>query len=67
MTASSPGSDVAAEMAAALAASSIFYKKNGMTSQANKALKAAKSIYDFADKYRGKYSDSVSDAAKFYK
>ncbi|KAK7481380.1 hypothetical protein BaRGS_00027336 [Batillaria attramentaria] len=30
-------------------------------------LSAARSVYDFADKYRGKYSDSISDAATVYK
>ena len=33
---------------------------------ANKLLKHAKELYAFADKYRGKYSDSIPNAKKFY-
>lgn len=64
---SKPGSDVAAETAAALAASSIFYKSNGMASDASNALSHAKTLYNFAKTYKGAYSDQISDAAIFYK
>ena len=34
---------------------------------AKKLLKHAKELYTFADKYRGKYSDSIPNAASFYR
>ena len=33
---------------------------------ASKLLKHAKELYEFADKYRGKYSDSIPNAKSFY-
>ena len=33
---------------------------------AEKLLTHAKQLYDFADKHRGKYSDSIADAKSFY-
>ena len=64
---SSPGSDLAGESAAALASASIFYKMIGESALAAEALDNAKELYDFADTYKGKYSDSIGDAAIFYK
>merc|ERR1712117_669313 len=63
---SSPGSDLAGESAAALASASIFYKMIGESALAAEALDNAKELYDFADTYKGKYSDSIGDAAIFY-
>ncbi|KAJ3123334.1 hypothetical protein HK098_002025 [Nowakowskiella sp. JEL0407] len=66
VTTAKPGSDVAGEFAAAFAAASILFKSTDPTYSAT-LLSAAKSVYDFADKYRGKYSDSVTAAAEYYK
>jgi hypothetical protein len=59
------GSDLAAETAAALAAASIVFQKTD-PSYANTLITHAKQLYDFANKYRGKYSDSITDAQSFY-
>ncbi|KAK4389658.1 Endoglucanase 1 [Sesamum angolense] len=53
-----PGSDVAAETAAALAAGSIVFKDSD-PSYSQKLLKTAIEVFDFADRYRGAYSDSL--------
>ncbi|XP_077231677.1 endoglucanase 3-like [Tasmannia lanceolata] len=54
-----PGSDVAAETAAALAAASVVFK-NIDAGYSKKLLATAEKAFDFADKYRGNYSDSLS-------
>ncbi|GER43660.1 endoglucanase 1 [Striga asiatica] len=54
---SNPGSDVAAETAAALAAGSIVFK-NSDPSYSKKLLQTAMQVFDFADRYKGSYSDS---------
>ncbi|OMP02813.1 Glycoside hydrolase, family 9 [Corchorus olitorius] len=54
-----PGSDVAAETAAALAAASIVFKESDPSYSA-KLLQTAKKVFEFADKYRGSYSDSLN-------
>ena len=64
--ASCPGSDLAGETAAAMAASSIVFKKVDPNYSSN-LIKHAKELYDFADKYKGKYSDCITDANEFYK
>jgi endoglucanase len=61
-----PGSDLAAEAAAALASSSILFRAAD-AAYADKLLQHAKELYDFADKYRGLYSDAITDVADFYK
>ncbi|KAL8150307.1 hypothetical protein V2J09_020115 [Rumex salicifolius] len=61
-----PGSDVAAETAAALAAASVVFKDSDPSYSA-KLLQTAMQVFDFADKYRGAYSDSLgSVACPFY-
>ncbi|XP_063240582.1 endoglucanase E-4-like isoform X2 [Bacillus rossius redtenbacheri] len=55
-----PGSDLAAETAAALAASYLVFKDVNST-YANILLSHAKQLYSFAYKYRGKYSDAFDD------
>ncbi|KAK9926418.1 hypothetical protein M0R45_023650 [Rubus argutus] len=61
-----PGSDVAAETAAALAAASIVFKDSD-PSYSGKLLHTAMKVFDFADKYRGSYSDSLgSMVCPFY-
>jgi len=65
ITASAPGSEVAADTASFLAASYLMFKEED-PSYANNLLKHAKEIYDFADKYRGEYIVAVPDAKNFY-
>lgn len=66
ITAACPGSDAAGETAASLAAASLVFKTDDPTYSA-KLLTHAKQLYSFADTYRGKYSDCVTDAASYYK
>ncbi|KAL6004288.1 Esterase/lipase/thioesterase [Asimina triloba] len=61
VTPQNPGSDVAAETAAALAAASIVFKDSD-PSYSSKLLQTAKQVFDFADRYRGAYSDSLASA-----
>ncbi|WJX43548.1 cellulase [Trifolium repens] len=62
LTQKRPGSEVSAEIAAALAASSIVFRKiDGRYS--NVLLFRAKQVFDFANNYRGSYNDSIGDAA----
>ncbi|CAL4181265.1 unnamed protein product, partial [Meganyctiphanes norvegica] len=61
-----PGSDLAGETAAALAAASILFDGSDPEYSAE-CLKSAKELYKFANKYRGKYSDAITDAAIYYK
>ncbi len=60
-----PGSDLAGEAAAALASASIAFRPTN-AAYADNLLKHAGELFNFADTYRGKYSDSIPDAANFY-
>ena len=60
-----PGSEVAAETAASLAATSILFKEAD-SSYSELCLKHAIEIYDFADTYRGDYTQSVPGVVSFY-
>ncbi|WP_340025283.1 glycoside hydrolase family 9 protein [Paenibacillus sp. FSL K6-1096] len=60
-----PGSDLAAETAAALASASIIFKDSDPV-YADKLLVHAKQLYNFADTYRGAYSDVITDAKQYY-
>lgn len=60
-----PGSDVAGETAAALAAASMAFRTTD-SAYADKLLENARSLYQFADTYKGKYSDCVTAAANYY-
>ena len=62
-----PGSDLAGEFAAALAAASIMFKRHGKKSYADKLLSSAKSCYAFAEKYQGYYHEKVKGAEDWYK
>ncbi|AXB42214.1 glycoside hydrolase family 9 protein [Amycolatopsis albispora] len=64
--ASCPGSDLAGEAAAALAASSMVFAGDD-PAYANTLVQHAKQLYQFADTHRGKYSDCITDAANFYR
>lgn len=61
VTSSNPGSDVAGETAAALAAASMVFRKSD-PSYARLLLKTAKNVMQFAMQYRGTYSDSLGSA-----
>ncbi|XXG53642.1 hypothetical protein AAC387_Pa03g1707 [Persea americana] len=58
---SHPGSDVAGETAAALAAASIVFRSRD-PAYSRLLLHRAVSVFDFADKYRGAYSSSLRSA-----
>jgi endoglucanase len=60
-----PGSDLAGETAAALAAASLAFAESDPT-YSDVLLSHARQIYEFADRYRGKYSDVVP-AGNFYR
>ncbi|WP_281986702.1 glycoside hydrolase family 9 protein [Aquimarina aggregata] len=64
--AANPGSDLAAETAAAMAAMSILIKSDDPAYSAT-LVEHAKQLYDFADTYRDEYSNSITDAAGFYR
>ncbi|XP_072960318.1 endoglucanase 3-like [Typha angustifolia] len=55
---SNPGSEVAAETAAALAAASLVFRKSD-PSYAKRLLQTAIRVFEFADKHRGSYSDRL--------
>ncbi|KAL2234656.1 UNVERIFIED_CONTAM: Endoglucanase 6 [Sesamum indicum] len=61
-----PGSDLAAETAAAMAAASIVFRRYNPSYSAE-LLKHAYQLFDFADKYRGKYDSSITIAQKYYR
>jgi endoglucanase len=60
-----PGSDLAGESAAAMAAASMVFSDD--TAYRNTLLTHAKQLYTFADQRRGKYSDCITDAQNFYR
>ena len=60
-----PGSDLAAETAAALASAAIIFRDSD-AAYADKLLLHARQLYTFADTYRGAYSDSITDAKQYY-
>lgn len=62
---SNPGSDVAASTSSALAAASMLFRGVD-NAYADKLLNNAKQLYEFAETYKGKYSDSVNAANPFY-
>ncbi|XP_047957550.1 endoglucanase 2-like [Salvia hispanica] len=61
----SPGSDVAAEAAAALASASLVFKSVNAT-YSSLLLKHARQLFAFADKYRKSYSISIPQVGEFY-
>merc|ERR1712137_487634 len=66
ITESKPGSDVAGETAAAMAAGYLVFKSVNAT-YANELLTRAKQLFEFATQFLGKYSDSVNAAAAYYR
>ncbi|XP_053631602.2 endoglucanase A [Cherax quadricarinatus] len=63
---SAPGSDLACETAAALAAASIVFKEVDSAYSAE-LLDVAKELYAFGDEYRLEYHLSITDATDFYR
>ncbi|KAK6934503.1 Glycoside hydrolase family 9, partial [Dillenia turbinata] len=60
-----PGTEVAAETAAALAAASILFRKSN-PHYSHLLLQHAQQLFEFGDKYRGKYDESVRVAKRYY-
>ncbi|GAU25056.1 hypothetical protein TSUD_257500, partial [Trifolium subterraneum] len=60
-----PGSDVAGETAAALAAASILFKKID-PHYSRVVLHHAQQLFEFGDKFKGKYDESVRVAKGYY-
>ncbi|XP_038898468.1 endoglucanase 10-like [Benincasa hispida] len=65
INASVPGTDVAAETAAAMASASLVYKKSD-PSYSNKLLKHAEELFSFADGNRGLYSINIPEVQTYY-
>ncbi|TMW84499.1 hypothetical protein EJD97_025051 [Solanum chilense] len=61
-----PGSDLAGETAAAMAAASIVFRRYN-PGYSNELLNHAHQLFEFADKYRGKYDSSITVAQKYYR
>lgn len=65
ITTKSPGSDVAAETAAAMAAASLVYKPINQT-YSSSLLDHAERLFAFADKYRGSYTRTFPELSAYY-
>ncbi|HVE16129.1 MAG TPA: glycoside hydrolase family 9 protein, partial [Chthoniobacterales bacterium] len=60
-----PGTELAGEAAAALAAGAILF--HGIDDEyAARCLGHAKDLFEFADRHRGTYSDAITDARAYY-
>ena len=66
VTPDKPGSDVSAASAAALASASVLFRQQGNQPYADTLLERAESLFTFADRYRGKYSDAITGVQSFY-
>jgi len=66
ITTALPGSDLAGETAAALAAGYLLFRETDST-YAFRLLDNARRLYDFAYNYRGLYSTSIPDAGLYYR
>lgn len=65
INASVPGTEVAAETAAAMAAASLVFKSS-KSAYSSDLLKHAKQLFTFADKHRGVYSENIPEVATYY-
>jgi hypothetical protein len=65
ITAEKPGSDLAGETSAALAAASLVFKKVDPT-YSEKLLTHSKQLYKFANEKRDIFKNSILDAQKYY-
>ncbi|KAI5077316.1 hypothetical protein GOP47_0007140 [Adiantum capillus-veneris] len=63
---SSPGSDLAGETAAAMAAASIVFRHTN-PSYSQVLLSHAKQLFTFADTHRGRYDSTIAVARKYYR
>ncbi|CAA6666686.1 unnamed protein product [Spirodela intermedia] len=61
----SPGSDIVAETAAALASASMVFRSVDST-YSDLLLRHARELFKFADKFRGSYSESIPSVQTFY-
>ena len=61
-----PGSDLAGETAAAMASTAMLFKDSD-PAYADELIGHARDLFDFADNFRGKYTDAIPNAASFYK
>lgn len=61
----SPGSDVAAETAAAMASASLVFRKTD-SAYSDKLISHAQQLFQFADSHRGLYSSSIPSVQTFY-
>lgn len=60
-----PGTEVAAETAAAMASASLVFKSSDAT-YSSTLLKHAKQLFSFADKNQGSYSESIPEVQTYY-
>ncbi|KAK6256859.1 hypothetical protein QUC31_000318 [Theobroma cacao] len=60
-----PGTEVAAETAAAMASASLVFKTADST-YSSTLLKHAKQLFTFADNHRGSYSENIPEVATYY-
>ncbi|KAK1431325.1 hypothetical protein QVD17_07782 [Tagetes erecta] len=65
INASTPGTEVAAETAAAMASASLVFKSSDST-YSSLLLKHAKELFTFADQHRGSYSENIPQVQKYY-
>ena len=65
LTTKSPGSDIAGEVAAAMASASLVFRKDN-ASYSDELLTHAKELFDFADSHQGLYTVSFPDAETYY-
>ena len=63
---SKAGSDLAAETAAAMAATAIVFKDSD-SAYANTLIGHAEDLFAFADNFRGTYHDAIPNAQSFYR
>lgn len=66
VTALSPGTEVTAETAAAMAAISMVMREAGDTTYANLLLDKAEKLFAFSETYQGTYNTSVPNVTGFY-
>ncbi|CAA0815358.1 Endoglucanase 11 [Striga hermonthica] len=60
-----PGTEVAAETAAAMAAAALVFRRSN-PHYAHLLLEHAQQLFEFGDKYRGKYDESIEGAKRYY-
>ena len=65
ITTTKPGSELAGETAAALAAASMLFKTSN-SAYSSTLLSHARQLFTFADQYKGNYHQSIPKAAAFY-